>query len=411
MLFSSSLVRSPSPFALLRVPFAIGSIGLLLHAGPAHGADGPDLVLSLTSPGSLPGGVVEDEELLLVAGDGAVRRLVPERTLALYFDAGAAGLHVGPSDIDGLDVHAVAPGVPWMAGLHFSLVSDEGGFRDGDILRFDPSTASVHVVFAEAALVAAIAANDANIDVDAFCIEADGTLIFSLAEDESVGPGQTIILDDAVFRLLPGASAATVLYDDAAMAAAVSQALGVSTAIGDVKGLDMLDGELLFTVQSPSAHDATVFTMASGGAIFDQRTEAALGFLGEVEADALAILPAPPFPTLDLSAPAVVEGTPVTVRLEGTGPGAPFLVLISGAPLFFGGQPTSGFGVLSLDPTDPLWLAGLLNAPALFGVADPTGVGSLSGGVPIAGVAYDLYIQAVTSGARSTNPVVLEVNQ
>lgn len=409
------MLRSPRPrrcavsAPVLAARLVGAPLALLLAAAPAR-ADGPDLVLSLTSAGTLPGATVDDEELFLAPSGGGARLLVPERTLAMFFDAAAAGAHAAPGDIDALDLVATAPGSPWIGGVYFSTVSDEGGFLDGDVLRFDPATGTVTVAFSEALLVAATGVADGNLDVDAVSVADDGELLFSLNEDETIG-GATVP-DECVFRLPPGAASAVVLFDAAALEAAVATALGGPVTIGDVKGIDRHGDALLFTVQSPSDHDATVFTTANGGAVFDGRSEASLGFLDAVEADALAVLPGAAFPTLDLAVGVLAEGQPVSATLRGLAPSGPFLMLLSGTADLGGSHPTPGFGQLHLGLNDPFFLAAAANAPALLGVADGQGDGGVTGIAPaFGGGPYDLVLQVVDAAGRASNPVVLEVNQ
>ena len=68
---------------------------------------------------------------------------------------------------------------------------------------------------------------------------------------------------------------------------------GETLKIGDVLGLayDAVNTALLFTVQSPSAYDATVFSDVNGGTLVPGFGEVSLGFANAVELDALSLLP------------------------------------------------------------------------------------------------------------------------
>ena len=394
--------RSPRIAALSVVSFA------LCHAAVASDR----LVLSLSGDGSLGAATIEDEELFLADSAGA-REMIADQSLAFYFgDLNGDGTYDEPNDIDGLDVHPMPFGTPALSGYFLSLLADQGGIADGDIFRFHAGAPNgIEVLFDEATLIAATQANDGNIDVDAFAIADDGALYFSLAEDEATGPSGVVVEDEVIFVLAAGAATAQVLYDKAALEAMVSQALGATTSIGDVKGLDLFEGELLFSVQSPSSDDASVFTTAGGGAI--HYAEATLGFANQVELDALAVLTGATFPGVALDAPVAPEGSPISLRVTGVAPGQPFVALLSGNTIPGGsGVAAGGFGAMVLDPTDPVFQVAASNTALLSGVAGADGVGVLTGPAPgTGGSPIDVAIQVLDAAGRLSAPVVLEVNQ
>jgi hypothetical protein len=388
-----------------------------LAFGLASGQTGPQAVISLTGTGELPAGSIENNELVLLDSSGGSRCFLNDQTLAFYLgDLNGDGLFDLPGNLDALELVPQSIGSPLTAGMHFSLVSDQAGLLDGDVLRFDPDLAGVgvYVVYSEALLVGAVDANDGNIDVDGIAFQPDGSLLFSLAEDESTGPNQLVVEDDAVWKLPAGSTTASVLYSAAEIDLLVENALGQAASIGDVKALEWEQGELLFTVQSPSSDDATIFSSAGGGSVWNGLAESSFGFTNAVEADALALYSGAPLPLADLDPPRAQEGDPVQVLLSGLTPGQPYLLVAAYAPIKGGsGLSLNGFGVLAMDQTDPLFLLGLRNAPALMGVADPAGQGIYLDVAPVrGGLGYDLVLQAVELPSHSiSNPVVLEVNQ
>lgn len=396
---------------------------LLFFASPAASALAapPRVILSLTDNGVLAGTTIDDEELVLVdplLQFGGTRPFVTDQTLALYFgDTNNDGVLDEPNDIDALELVPPGPGQAMTTGIYFSLLTDQAGIADGDVVRFDPAkpAGGWTIAWSEAFFVAATACNDGNLDVDAFALAPDGTMYFSLAEDEVVGAGATLVQDDAVWQIAPGATQATLRYTAAEMEGFVRHALNSTTlTIGDTLSLAVDGADLLFTVQSPTANDASVFTTAGGGAIWSGYAEASYGFTGEVEADALAIWNGPFFPCLDLDPPKQAENQLLQVHVSGLSPNQPYLILPSFHVLPLGSNLLAkGFGASVVDPADPLFLAALANPTALLGFADATGRSSSSQTTPFAaGLPLDIGLQVVDgfTGAFST-PVVLEINQ
>lgn len=392
---------------------------LALVFGSSAAADVvPQIVVSTSDAATLPGlGGADDEELLVVAPGQVPRKFLNDQTLALYFgDRDGNGVIDEPNDVDALELVGVAAGTPVVAGVYFSLLTDQSGIKDGDVLRFDPGDVvdGLEIAYSEQSLVAAIGAVDGNIDVDALAFGADGSLWFSLAEDEATGPSSVIVQDEAIWQWAPGAAAAAVAVDGVQIEAWLATALGTATAAGDVMSIEFAGSDLLFTVQSPSLNDATVFSSAAGGSIYAGAAESTLGFGNNIEVDALALNAGPVFPCLDLDTALAAEGTPVAAALAGLTPGQPFVALIALSLKPAGGLgPFAGFGAIALDPADALFIGGILNAPALAGLADAAGRGGFGGNAPLAGLAaYDLGIQVLDLGSgRVSNPVLLEVNQ
>ena len=395
----------------------LSGLSFLFLCSLALGQGGPRAVLSLSGNGTLPNETIEDEELVLADATSQSRLFLSDQTLAFYLgDLNGDGLFDEPDDLDALELVAPAAGKPMTAGVYFSLVSDQGTILDGDIVRFNPAQpgGGVEVVYSESFLVSAVGADDGNIDVDGMAFQPDGSLLFSLAEDESIGSGSMVVEDDAVWILASGASQATILYSAAEIDQWVEHALGIPVSVGDLKALEWYQGELLFTVQSPSSDDATVFSSGAQGKVFEGLAEANLGFTNAVEADALALFEDEPFPSLKLDVSRAAEGDPIQVDMAGLTPTQPFLILVAYAPLAAGssiGLP--GFGAVTMDPQDLLFQLGLLNAPALMGAADALGRAGYNNTAPLrGGVPYDLVMQVVDlSNKAVSNPAVLEVNQ
>src|SRR6185295_8818424 len=127
---------------------------------------------------------------------------------------------------------------------------------------------------------------------------------------------------------IPGNGNAVMLPTENQVSALVTHALGVTTTTGDTMSLarDPATDELLFTVQSPTAQDATVFSTAGGGTVVAGHAEADFGFTGSPECDALDV-PLWSFPSLTVSTPAPAAGANFTVSIAGAQPNAPYVVL------------------------------------------------------------------------------------
>ncbi len=391
---------------------ALSCAGVLSVLGVANAQQ---VVVSMSGATTVASGAVEDEELLVVDPSGAPRKFLSNATLSLYFgDRNHDGFFDVPNDIDALAFLPHVPGQPMIRSAVFSLLTDQNGIKDGDIVRFDPSDPvdGLDVMFPESVLITAIGATDGNIDVDAIAFGPDGSLYFSLAEDETVGPNLVVMQDETVFVLPPGAGTANVYFTATQMEAFAQHALNITSAIGDVMSLEYLDGDLLFTVQSPSASDATILSTKNGGEIWNGYKESALGLGANAELDALAFYSGPKFASLDAEPQAPAPAAPIDLAVDGLTPSQPFLLVLSGTIAPNGsGVGAPGFSALVASPFDPLFLLAASNAPALVGIADAAGVAHFPAIAPLTGgLQFDVAVQAYDGGnGRFSAPVVVEL--
>lgn len=129
----------------------------------------------------------------------------------------------------------------------FSTSLDFAPILDGDVFRFvagGPAGDSVQVVFSEAQFVAAVGADDGDVDVDAFCQDVQGDVYFSFAADELVGGSP--VPDGAVFFV----PASAITYDGDGVAVAVTP--GSAVVVLDEPDVDAL------VQNSPVAHTNAV---------------------------------------------------------------------------------------------------------------------------------------------------------
>jgi hypothetical protein len=381
-----------------------------LAGGAAQGQ--VDLLCSLSADDTVAGAAVRDQDLVLHPAGMLAHVAWPSETLSLLAGDGGLPLHPSFTDIDAVHDRG---GATADEGLLFSITTDEAGFLDGDVIGVGPS-GSLEVSIAEAVFVAAVGSTDGNVDLDAFQLDADGTLLFSFGDNEGSaflsGEDPNVLKDGDVLRLAPGAAAATVLYTEAQVSALVTQALGVASTTVDTLSLarNPQDGTVLFSVQSPTGHDASVFTTAGGGALLAGHAEPDLGFTVGPELDALSVA-ASRFPVVTTSVANPAPGATVVLGLADAAPGVPHLALVAltRVPAAF---PLQGWGGFVLAP-DVLLGAALAAAPSLVIVPGGTGTGTLTAVLPLALGPTDVVVQVVAPGpgAAGSNPLLLELAQ
>jgi hypothetical protein len=371
-----------------------------------------DILISLSTDSSLASQPIEDEEILLHRATGLTRLVWPGETFsALTGDPGNTGLHHVFGDLDAL--HDSGLGGPG-GELLFSLTSNELGFLDGDVLGVVDG--GYEVVISEAAFMGAAGVDDGNLDIDAIHRYEDGSLLFSFAENESSntlsGDIAGVVQDGDILLWPAGSAGAELLLTEGQINALVAAAIGSSVSIGDTKGVavDPFTNDILFTVQSPSAHDGSVFSTAGGGQLVAGLEESSLGFDGGVELDALTVALST-WPTLEVSDAKPQGGSSAVFSITGEAPGAAYLVLFSfSLDVVWYWLP--GWGGVTLTE-DAVFALALSQAPSLIVVADGLGHASLPLIVPSGPLPLDLMVQAFDIGNPhfSSNPIVVELDQ
>ena len=328
-------------------------LALFCLVAPAAAAQTPHRFLVSTTDNAVadfgPLGAFGDEALIVLeAGAEPLPYLLEGNWRAL--------LPFLPTDIDAL---AIAPGYGTLSqgGLCFSLLSNQGGFLDGDVLKFD-GTGALSVYVAESTLAAALGVEGTGLDVDAITFDGNQRLLFSLEFDAMTGAlGQ--VQNGDVLRLEFDGSVSRVL-SEADVQAAYTQATGSSAAIGDVHGLQWHAGDIWVTIQAPSSADGGVLRVTGTPGFIVQETE--LG-IGGAEIDALLRIPNGETPFSLWIEP---NGVGATGHLAGGTPGGLALVLASASA---GYQPEpflGGFAAWYLNPADP-FLVALLSGPGASG--------------------------------------------
>ena len=264
-----------------------------------------------------------------------------------------------PGDVDGL---ARRPGVNPSShrAIAFTLLSDEGGFLDGDVLGLAQG-GGFEVLVPESDILNELQVPGAAVDLDAIAFDDQARLVFSLQANLS-GTVLGDVLDGDILRLESGGGV-TRLFSEADVQASITAITGSSSAINDVMGLDYVSGDYWVSVQSPTASDGSIFSIgATPSLVLD---EADAGLEG-AELDALIWSdPLSGIGTLRFSAHSSAPGDTVTAVFEGGLPGSPQMVLMAGNTDYFSSEGIlTGFDGLYVDLQDP-WLNMLVPVPVV----------------------------------------------
>ena len=197
-----------------------------------------------------------------------------------------------PNGIDAISFEPSPVGTPpRIHDLLFSMDRDTLGFADGDVLRLSHS-GGFEQVHTEADLLADLQVPSGNLDIDALARVSASVLFLSLRDGLS-GTSIGDLEDGDVLSWDTAAGMVSVIATEAQVQTWVDHATGGTASIGDLKSLSFLPGstEMLFTVQAPTAADATVFADGSGGRILPGWEEDDWQFQVSTELDALCFIP------------------------------------------------------------------------------------------------------------------------
>lgn len=261
-----------------------------------------------------------EDILRLQEGDPWAKTLFPlQAWQALWGDQDGDTWADGPQGLDALDLPSRADGRGvTLLDLLFSMERDAFGWKDGDILGLD-TDGKPYAVVMEDTLVQALSLTGGGIDLDALCRQEDGSYWFSL-KDRATSAVHGVMEDGAILSYQPNTGVTQVIATEAEVQTWVSAARGSSQSLGDVKSLARHPhtGILLFTIQSPSADDATVFTNQGGGYALSGWSESAWKFQLPTEIDGLCF-PAdwqPQVPILATDLNHLPPSSPIQIRLR-----------------------------------------------------------------------------------------------
>jgi len=222
------------------------------------------------------------------------RVFAPQQTWMSHMgDSNADGVFDLPDGIDAVTyLPSVGTQAPSIFDLAFSSDRDFLGFQDGDILHLSRN-GGMQVLHSETELEAVLLPSSGSLDIDALAFVSASVYRFSL-KDGLVGTVLGDLSDGDVLEWDISAGSISLIATEAEVQAWVTNATGSASAIGDVKALSFhpVTGEMLFTVQSPSSIDATVFAADQNGTILVGWEEDDWGFQISTEIDALSFIPA-----------------------------------------------------------------------------------------------------------------------
>lgn len=235
-----------------------------------------------------------DEALLRRSDDDSWARVaVPQQTwMALLGDMDADGLFDMPDGVDALAYLPDGSGAPpSVFDFAFSTDRDWLGFRDGDILRLRRD-GSVEVLFHEVDLEGLLAPTTGSLDLDALTFPSPDVVYFSL-KDGLQGTILGDLQDGDILSWDTATGFLTQVADEGIIQSQVQNATGSSASFGDLKSLSFHPhtGELVYTIQSPSGSDASVFGEGQGGRLIPLWEESDWQFQVSTEIDALAFVP------------------------------------------------------------------------------------------------------------------------
>ncbi len=345
---------------------------------------------------------------------GAAVWLSQHGLMALLGDLDGDGLFEAPGDIDALAWSPRGGGLgPAPPDFLFSTVSTTPAYADGDLLGF-AGAQGLRIVIPEAEFVNLLQPASGSFDLDAAAFQGD-ELWFSVTSDLT----GTILGDVADGDILAWdrlAGTVRVAWTEADVQAMVDQATGGGGSVGDVLALSFYPptGELAFTVQSPSAHDATVFGTGNGGRILPGFEEPDWDFQQATELDALAFVPGgiPQPPVMATDVPFYGQGVPVRFTGRHGTPGAIVEGYLAGAP-GLDDRPGEGIGAFYLDLQDPFLLQQVAlghTHPRPFDASGSATFDWTSPVLPASMPWLDLYFQCYDHGGGGWSaPIVLRI--
>lgn len=296
----------------------------------------------------------------------------------------------------------------------FSLEGSYLNFEDGDVLRMKP-LGGLEVLFSEQQFLDAIQHQSGSFDLDAVCWQGDD-LWFSVKDGlQSTVLGTIEDGDILHYELALGQISRP--YTEADVQAMVDAATGNTTAIGDVRALAIYPptGELVFTIQSPTAHDASVFGTDQGGRILPGWAESDWGFQDSTELDALTFLGSnieqPPILSTDL--PYADQNSTVKIRVRHGSPQGLVKGVFAYHKGFDDGVAHRGVNSIFLDQQDHAYNRQITHGWLHPTPLDASGSGDFdwqTGALPPQYSHVDFLIQALdVTASKLSNPIIVRL--
>lgn len=386
------------------------ALALLASAGGAS-AQQESAIFSFSGPVTAPFGTLADTELARIDLAGGLCRPWFSLASSAFFagDVTGDGITDEWRDVDALWVGQSGGRV---SDVYVSFNTTFGPWLDGDIVRL-AADGTLQLAYPEAQVIGWFGLTDGQVDLDGLHVAADGSLFVSFADNEASAllstdtPG--IVTDGSVVVWDPASQTASVRVTEAGVDALVSHALGSAATTTDTLGVALdRNGALVFSVQSPTSHDASLFRDANGGEI--ALAEAALGLAGGPEIDALDLLdPAAEFLAARMASRFVAGGQQAVMEIDGA-PNHALVVTLSLARFDASLFPTDGFQGLLLDPGDPLFGASLSDLGWTYATTDAAGHSTVFFEPAPTGVIVTVMVQAYDlDGHAFGAPVAIEL--
>ncbi|MFT7517157.1 MAG: hypothetical protein ACI84O_000947 [Myxococcota bacterium] len=333
---------------------------------------------------------------------------------AVLPDLDGNGLFDYPLGVDALSMqNAISSAHEGYFSFCFSTDSNGPGYLDGDILSLD-SQSGLRVVYSEQQVASDLQITSGSVDIDAVCIKSTNEILLSFRDDlQSSSLG--LIEDGSIISWDPTSNNSYIVATEAEVQSWVDNAGLTTRSIGDIKSLsyDYTNQVILFSVQAPSAHDATVYSSHNGGEVFNALTEDDWQFRIPTELDALCLVAnrVKQAPLLTVSVPYFKSGEIATFRLRHAQPGANIVGACSSVykiTLW----PTQSVGFSSLSKRSNYYQEWPdASQAALY--ADAGGVANYSFNLPLLPLSVNeamLHFQARVVGQGLTSPLKLNIS-
>lgn len=327
------------------------SLTIAITAGISQAQEPAFLVSTTSDVGSVDPALPEltDADLIVVRAATAPRPW-------LTSDSWRALLQLAPGDVDAV---ALRPGEEPLGATSFvfSTLSNLPGYADGDVLAVD-ALGGLEVLVSESELVSGFGLEGVPIDVDGLSFDESGRLLFSLQSDLNGTLLGDVANGDVLRRELDGSL--TRIATEADVEEALTLATSLAVSVGDVHGVDWVDGTLRVAIQAPGTHDGGILSLGAWPTLVVDETD--LGLAG-AELDAIATLP------LETPDPVALwfagSGAVRTAVVRGATPWGVGVALATPAWGFSAAGDFAGFGAFALDVNDAVLTAQLTSGLTL----------------------------------------------
>ncbi|MBC8371239.1 MAG: hypothetical protein H8E25_14660 [Planctomycetes bacterium] len=357
-----------------------------------------------------------DEIILFDSLDDWPRVYLPRSAFnAMLPDFDGDGFFDYPAGIDALALQSPAADLYTnYFSFYFSTDSNGPGYLDGDVLALD-QLGGLRVVYSEQQIIDDLQITSGSFDIDGLCVKSNSEILLSFRDGmQSTKLGS--MADGDILSWNPENGSCFIVASESQVQAWVTNANGSTVSIGDVKSLsyDHAQQAILFSVQSPSASDAAVFTSHDGGQLYQDIDEQHWQFRVPTELDALCLSArrVPQAPILSVSVPYFQPTEVANFRIRHALPGANIVGVCSSVyKITLWPEASVGFTTLSRNARFYEKWPAEGSAPLL---ADNSGTANYSFEIPLLPPVINeaiLHVQARVDGQGLTSPLKLKVTR